>query len=77
VPKLGEVKLIRYQWKALLRWFLRCQSVNVVVEETGISKYKVLKALTLVRQVMSVDIPDVFEGEVEVDETYLGGAMEV
>jgi transposase len=73
VPKLGGVGLTRYQWKTLLKWFLRCQSINVVVEETGISEYKVLKALTLVRQVMVTDIPDIFDGIVEVDETYLGG----
>jgi transposase len=74
VPKLGGISLNRYQWKALLKWFLRCQSANVVVEETGISKYKVLKTLKLVRQVMAIDIPNIFEGEVEVDETYLGGS---
>jgi len=72
-PRLGKIALTRSQWKALLKWFLRCQSVNVVCEETGISKYKVLKALNLIRQIMAKDIPDVFEGIVEVDETYLGG----
>ncbi len=72
-PKIGGINLSRYQWKALLKWFLRCQSVNVVCEETGLSKYKVLKALGLVRQGMARDIPEVFEGIVEVDETYLGG----
>lgn len=65
--------MTRYQWKRLIKWFLRCQSVNVVCEETGISKYKTLKALTLLRQAMAKDIPEVFEGIVEVDETYLGG----
>jgi hypothetical protein len=60
VPKFGGIKLTRYQWRAISKWFLRCQSVNVVVEETGISKYRVLKSLTLVRQVMAVDIPEVF-----------------
>ena len=72
-PKIGGINLTRYQWKALLKWFLRCQSANVVCEETGLSKYKVLKALGLVRQGMAQDIPEVFEGIVEVDETYLGG----
>jgi len=72
-PKIAGINLTRYQWKALLKWFLRCQSVNVVCEETGLSKYKILKALNLVRQGMARDIPGVFEGIVEVDETYLGG----
>ena len=72
-PKLYGINLTRYQWKALLKWFLRCQSANVVSEETGLSKYKVLKALNLVRRRMVRDIPEIFEGIVEVDETYLGG----
>lgn len=72
-PRIGGISLTKYQWKKLLKWFLRCQNVNVVCEETGVSKYKVLKALNLVRQVMARDVPGSFEGVVEVDETYLGG----
>ncbi len=72
-PKIGNVSLTKPQWKRVLKWFLRCQSVNVVCEETGISKYKVLKALNLIRIIMAKDIPEVFEGIIEVDETYLGG----
>jgi len=72
-PKIGGVNLTRYQWKKLLKWFLRCQSANAVCEETGLSKYRVLKILGLVRQNMAKDIKEVFEGTVEVDETYLGG----
>lgn len=72
-PKFGGLSLSKYQWKKLLKWFLRCLSVNVIVEETGISKYKVLKVSKLVRQIMTKDIPQVFDGMVEVDETYLGG----
>ena len=72
-PKIGGVSLTRYQWKQLLKWFLRCQSINVINEETNISKYKILKSLRLVRIVMAKDIPSVFSGIVEVDETYLGG----
>jgi transposase-like protein len=70
--KIGNINLALNDWKALLKWFLRCQSINAICEETGISKYKVLKALSLVRQLMIRDIPKVFEGIVEVDETYLG-----
>ena len=73
VPKVGDISLTRYQWRALLKWFLRCQSINVIIEETGISKYKTLKALGLVRKAMIFDVPEVFSGVVEVDETYLGG----
>lgn len=71
--KLGGLNLTVRQWRKLLKWFLRCHSINVVIEETKISKYKILKALNLIREVMMKDIPDVFSGIVEVDETYLGG----
>ena len=60
-PKLGGISLTKLQWRQLLKWFLSCQSVNVVCEETGISKYKVLKSLKLVRQLMVKDIPQVFD----------------
>lgn len=70
--KIGNINLTTAQWKALLKWFLRCQSINAICEETGISKYKVLKSLSLVRQLMAKNIPEVFGGIVEVDETYLG-----
>lgn len=73
VPRIGGINLTKYQWKALLRWFIRCQSINVITEETKISKYKILKALILVRKVMILDVPEAFSGVVEVDETYLGG----
>jgi len=71
--KIGGINLTIDQWRALLKWFLRCQSINVIIEETRISEYKVLKALNLVRRAIARDIPEVFEGIVEVDETYLGG----
>ena len=73
VPKVGDISLTRYRWRALLKWFLRCQSINVIIEETGISKYKTLKALISVRKAMIFDVPEIFSGVVEVDETYLGG----
>jgi len=37
------------------------------------SKYKVLKSCDFVRRVMLQDIPKVFDGIVEVNETYIGG----
>ena len=65
--------MTRYRWRSLLKWFLRCQSINAIIEETGISKYKTLKALGSVRKAMIFDVPEIFSGVVEVDETYLGG----
>lgn len=61
------------QWRKILKWFLRCYSINLVVGEKKLSKYKILKTLNLVRKTMVKDLPDIFEGVVEIDETYLGG----
>jgi len=50
------------------------QSSARVAEESRIDRKKVLRALTLAREVMAHDIAPVFEGTVEIDETYLGGS---
>jgi hypothetical protein len=49
------------------------QSSNSIVEQTGLDKKRVLRALTKVRMVLAKDVPEIFSGTVEVDETYLGG----
>lgn len=54
-----------------MRWFLLGQSSARVAQEAHLGR--VLRVLTLVRQAMAHDIPPVFEGTVETDETYLGG----
>ena len=65
--------LSRSEWKRLLRWFLLGQSGARIAQEAHLGRGQVLRALTLVRQAMAHNIPPVFEGTVEVDETYLGG----
>ncbi len=45
----------------------------MVAQETRLNRKRVLRALTHVRVAMQRDVPDVFSGSVEVDETYLGG----
>ena len=48
-------------------------SSNKIASETGLEKRRVFRALNRTREVMLRDIPGVFEGTVEVDETYIGG----
>ena len=57
----------------ILHWFLRGLPVVAIAQETGIERKRVLRALTYVRMAFQKDIPEVFSGTVEVDETYLGG----
>ncbi len=56
-----------------MKWFLISGRIKIIEEETGLSEYKVLKCCALTRREMSKDIPEVLEGVVEVDETYIGG----
>jgi len=63
--------LTRSEWKRLLRWFLLGQSSARISQEAHLGREQVLRALTLVRGAMAHDIPPVFEGIVEVGETYL------
>lgn len=72
-PHRLPLYLNRREWIKILKWFLHGISSKEISEETGISRQRVLRALLIVRQVMSKDIPNVFSGTVEVDETYIGG----
>ena len=58
---------------AVIQEFLLEHSTNTILSRVNISKYMLLKILTLLRMAMTQDVPQIFEGTVEVDETYLGG----
>ncbi len=62
--------LSRAEWKRLLRWFLLGLSSTAISREAGLGRGQVLRALILVREAMARDIPLVFEGTVEIDETH-------
>jgi transposase-like protein len=59
--------------RTIIKEFLLGHSTNIILYRVDISKYMLLKILTLLRVAMTQDLPEVFEGTVEVDETYLGG----
>jgi len=65
--------LTRDQWREIIRWFLLEQSSQNVSLRTGFERKRVLRALTYVRTSLMKDVPEIFSGTVEVDETYLGG----
>jgi transposase-like protein len=58
--------------RTVIQEFLLEHSTNIILNRVDISKYMLLKILTLLRVAMTQDLPEVFEGTVEVDETYLG-----
>ena len=72
-PGRLPLHLTRKEWSNILHWFLRGLPVVAIAEETGIHRQRILRALTYVRVTFHKDIPGVFSGTVEVDETYIGG----
>ena len=59
--------------KQIISEFILEHSTDTILSRVNVSKYKLLKTLTLLRIAMTKDVSDVFEGIVEVDETYVGG----
>jgi len=73
-PHKLTLRFTRQEWREIIHLFLMKQSSNSIGEQTGFDKKRVLRALLKIRMVLAKDIPDIFSGTVEVDETYLGGA---
>ncbi|MCH8012830.1 MAG: IS1595 family transposase [Candidatus Marinimicrobia bacterium] len=65
--------LTRKEWSKILHWFLRGLPAVAIAQETGLHRQRILRALMHVRAAMQKDIPEIFSGIVEVDETYIGG----
>ena len=72
-PNSLPLRLSPSEWKKILYWFVREQSSNSIATETVLDRRRVLRALLHVRKALILDVPDIFSGTVEVDETYMGG----
>jgi len=66
--------LTQHQWRRLLRCHVQGLSSQAIALETGLHRKRVVRALMRLRQQVVQAIPPVFQGTVEVDETYVGGA---
>lgn len=73
-PDRLPLRLSRIEWREILNYFLLGLSSNLIAQETGIERKRVVRALLVVREVLYEDTAKVFEGTVEVDETYVGGS---
>lgn len=71
----GKISSSRKLLCQIISEFILEHSTNIILARVNVSKYKLLKTLTLLRIEMTKDVPEVFDGYVEVDETYLGGQM--
>jgi transposase-like protein len=67
------VKISKTKLRKVVQEFVLEHSTNVILSRVDISRYMLLKILSLLRFAVTQDVPNVFEGTVEVDETYLGG----
>jgi transposase len=67
------VTLSKTKLRKVVQEFVLEHSTNIILSRVDISRYMLLKILTLLRIAMAQDLPEAFEGTVEVDETYLGG----
>lgn len=74
IPHQLPLRITREEWREILHLFLMEQSSNSIAEQTGLDKKRVLRALLKVRMALATEVPEIFTGTVEVDETYLGGA---
>lgn len=72
-PNKNKINISNKLLKQIISEFVLKHSANTILDRVNISKYKLLKILTLIRIEMTKDVPKIFEGIVEVDETYLDG----
>lgn len=68
-PKVFNRKILRQ----IVSEFVLEHSTNVILSRVNVSKRKLLEILTLLRIEMTKEVPKIFTGTVEVDETYIGG----
>lgn len=71
-PKPNPINLSSKILNVVVSEFLLEHSTNIILERVNISKYKLLKVLTLLRILMTKDVPDVFERIVKLDEAQIG-----
>lgn len=60
-------------WQDCIAVFLRQRTSSSITTEVGIGANRAVRMTNVLRECMFRDIPEVFTGPVEVDETYIGG----
>jgi transposase-like protein len=71
---VGGFRFTRKEWSHVCRVFLEDETIERVKEGCKISYVTSWKAIHLLRTAMTEDIPQIFSGICEADETYIGGA---
>jgi len=73
IPDRLPLHLSRKEWINILKWFFHGLSAKAISHETEINRWRIHRALIKVRTAMAKDVPEIFSGTIEVDETYIGG----
>ncbi len=61
------------EWRVVVRTFLRDRTGTLVAEAVRVERHTAHRMLHHLRVLMTADIPDPFNGIVEIDETFIGG----
>lgn len=67
-------RITRHEWYRIIDTFLRDETGNAIETECHLSGKTARACATVLREYMSIDVPEAFSGTCETDETYLGGA---
>lgn len=70
-PRPNPLNIPNETLRAVISEFLLEHSTNIILERIEISKYKLLKVLTILRILMTKDVPEVLKKMIKVDEDYL------
>jgi len=71
---VAGLHLSRKEWLRIIDSFLRDETIRAVARECLISYATAQKAVTRIREVMTLDVPKLLLGVCEADETYVGGS---
>ena len=74
VHPVAGFRLERREWLRVIDTFLRDETIRSVEEECGLAYATSQKAVSRMREVMTLDIPLRLSGICEADETYVGGS---
>ena len=75
-PKENPFRISEKTLKEIVSEFLLEHSTNIILERVKISKYKLLKILSILRILMTKDVVESFEGKIKIDEDYFKKEIE-
>jgi uncharacterized Zn finger protein (UPF0148 family) len=75
-PKENPFKIPETTLNEVISEFLLEHSTNIILERVKISKYKLLKILSILRILMTKNVIESFEGEIKIDKEYFKKEIE-